>query len=256
MGKIALAGVVLGVLMTGGCGESGEKTAKTPENGEAPGMRPDLASGSTLTGKVAFTGKKPETRYLDMSATAACQEAHPKPVASEDVIVNANGTLANAFVWIKSGVPEGKWAAPSEQVVVDQEGCIYKPRVVGVVIGQEVEFRNSDNTNHNIHPLPRDNKEWNESQPPKGEPKVKTFDREEVMIPVKCNVHPWMRTNIGVVRHPFFAVTGDDGTFTIAGVPPGTYTVEAWHERFGRQEAQVTVAAKESKTVDFSFAGK
>ena len=126
----------------------------------------------------------------------------------------------------------------------------------GVVVGQSVEFRNSDETNHNIHPLPRENAEWNESQPPKGEPKVKTFDHEEVMVPVKCNVHPWMRAYVGVVRHPFFSVTGSDGTFKIAGLPPGKYTVEAWHERFGRQEAEVTVAAKDSKSVDFSFTAK
>jgi plastocyanin len=254
--NIAIAAGLFGVLLTGGCGGSGEKTAKAPESAGAPRLTPDAANGATLTGKVAFTGKKPVIRNIDMSANPACQKIHPEPVASEEVIVNGNGTLANAFVWVKSGVPEGKWAVPSKQAVVDQQGCIYTPHVSGVVVGQAIEFRNSDETNHNIHPLPRTNDEWNESQPPKGDPKVKTFDKEEVMVPVKCNIHPWMRAYIGVVRHPFFAVTGNDGAFSIAGLPPGKYTVEAWHERYGRQEAEITVAAKDTKAVDFSFAGK
>ena len=167
--------------------------------------------------------------------------------------MNGNGTLANAFVWLKEGVPEGRWTPPAKPAVLDQKGCLYEPHVIGVVIGQPVEFRNSDGTNHNIHPLPQKNQEWNESEPPKSEGKMKTFDREEVMIPVKCNIHPWMRAYIGVVRHPFFAVTGDDGTFTIKGVPPGNYTVEVWHEKYGRKDVKVAVAAKESKTVDFTL---
>ena len=256
MRKTAIAASVLGLLLTVGCSRSSEEGAKAPATATAPGLTPDTANGATLTGKVAFTGKKPVIRDIDMSANPACQKAHPQPVPSEEVIVNGNGTLANAFVWVKEGVPEGKWTAPSAQAVVDQQGCIYKPHVSGVVVGQPIEFRNSDDTNHNIHPLPRQNEEWNESQPPKGSPKTKTFERAEIMVPIKCNIHPWMRAYVGVVRHPFFAVTGDDGTFKIAGLPPGKYTVESWHERYGRQEVQVTVAAKDTKTVDFSFSGK
>ena len=258
MRKTVVAMSLLGLLMMSGCGGSSEKAGKAPETtaGGAPGLTPDAANGATVSGKINFTGPKPVLRDIDMSANPACQKIHPKPVPSEEVIVNSDGTLANAFVWVKAGVPEGKWAAPSTPAVVDQQGCIYTPHVSGVVVGQPVEFRNSDDTNHNIHPLPRQNQEWNESQPPKGDPKTKTFDQEEVMVPVKCNIHPWMRAYIGVVRHPFFAVTGADGTFKIAGLPPGKYTVEAWHERFGRQETEVTVAAKDSKSVDFSFAAK
>lgn len=253
MRRSLFTGSLLVLLITSGCGKSGEESAKAPASSGSPGLTADVANGATLSGKVNFKGEKPVMREIDMSANPACQKAHSKPVVSQEVIVNGNDTLANAFVWVKDGVPEGKWAVPGKQAVVDQQGCVYTPHVSGVMVGQSVEFRNSDETNHNIHPLPQQNREWNESQPPKGDPKVKTFDQQEIMIPVKCNIHPWMRAYIGVVRHPFFAVTGEDGSFSIAGLPPGKYTLEAWHERYGKQDVEVTVAAKDSKTVDFTF---
>ena len=238
-----------------GCGKSSEESAKAPATAPAPGLTADVANGASITGKVSFKGTKPAVRDIDMSANPACQRAHPTKVASEEVLVNADGMVTNAFVWVKEGVPEGRWSPPSKQAVVDQQGCVYKPHVSGVVIGQQVQFLNSDETNHNIHPLPQANPEWNESQPPKGSPKIKTFEHEEVMIPVKCNIHPWMRAYIGVVRHPFFAVTGGDGSFSIEGLPPGKYTLEAWHERFGRKQVEITVAAKDKKVSDFTFDG-
>ena len=244
---------VLGLLIMSGCGKSGEQSSKAPAETSTPGLTADASNGATVTGKVSFSGKKPVVRSIDMSANPACEKAHPAPVASEEVVVNGNGTLANAFVWVKEGVPAGKWTVTSKAAVVDQQGCMYTPHVSGVMAGQTVEFLNSDETNHNIHPLPSQNQEWNESQPPKGSPKSKSFDKEEIMIPVKCNIHPWMRAYIGVVRHPFFAVTGNDGTFSIAGLPPGKYTLEAWHERYGKKTVEVTVAAKDSKSVDFTF---
>ncbi len=215
----------------------------------------DLENGATVTGKVAFTGQKPTMRSIDMSANPACMRMHSTAQKSEEVIVNDNGTLRNVFVWVKSGLPDKQWAPPTGAVELDQKGCVYTPHVLGVMTGQTLEIKNTDPTNHNVHPLPRINQEWNQSQPPKGEALSKTFPREEIMIPVKCNVHPWMRSYIGVVSHPFFAVTADDGTFTIKGLPPGTYTLEAWHEKFGTQDVQVTVAPKESKTTDFTFKG-
>jgi hypothetical protein len=127
--------------------------------------------------------------------------------------------------------------------------------VVGVMTGQQLVISNSDAANHNIHPVPEVNTEWNEMQSAGEAPKVRSFAKQEVMIPVKCNVHPWMRAYIGVVAHPFFAVTEDDGSFTIKGLPPGTYTIQIWHEKLGTQELQVTVGSKESKAVDFSYKG-
>jgi plastocyanin len=215
-----------------------------------------MANGATITGKVAFDGTPPVMRTLDMSANPVCMRAHASaPVKSEEVIVNDNKTLKNAFVWVKSGLPDKNWAIPATAVTLDQNGCMYVPRVIAVQTGQNIEIKNSDPTNHNIHPLPQTNQEWNESQPPGSENKTRSFARQEVMIAVKCNIHPWMRSYIGVVSHPFFAVTGTDGTFTIKGLPPGTYTIETWHEKYGTQDQQVTVGAKDSKTVDFSFKG-
>ena len=255
MKKIWMSLGVVSSLLLAGCGggtEQPKEEAKAPA-ATAPAI--DEASAATVTGKVAFTGAKPVLRNIDMSATPACSRAHTTPQKSEEAIVNDNGTLRYTFVWVKSGLPDRQWPAPSGAVALDQQGCMYKPHVLGVMTGQNLEIRNDDPTNHNIHPLPKINQEWNESQPPKGDPKMRSFAREEVMIPVKCNVHPWMRSYIGVVGHPYFAVTGDDGSFTIKNLPPGTYTIEAWHEKFGTQDAQVTVAPKEEKTQDFTFKG-
>lgn len=244
------------------CGGGGEKTeapkaadASAPAAAGGAAATPDEANGGTITGKVAFDGAKPVAKAIDMSAVPFCMKEHPGGQKAEDVIVNDNGTLKYAFVWIKSGLPDKTWQVPTAAVQLDQHGCMYKPRVIGVMAGQNIDIKTSDATNHNIHPQPTSNTDWNESQAPGSEDKIKTFPRQEIMIPVKCNIHPWMRAYIGVVSHPFFAVTGDDGTFTIKGLPPGTYTVEVWHEKYGKQEQSVTVGPKESKTQDFTIKG-
>jgi len=243
------------LLLLAGCGGS-----KPPETSEAPKKEAaaapaamDDANAGSITGKVSFAGDKPVMKTLSMDAVPNCARAHTTPQKSQEVMVNENGTLKNVFVWVKAGVPDKQWPVPPSAVKLEQKGCMYEPHVLGVMATQEIEIINDDPTNHNIHPLPKVNQEWNESQPPKGDPKKKSFARQEVLISVKCNVHPWMRAYIGVVGHPFFAVTGDDGTFTIKGLPPGTYTIEAIQEKFGSKEMQVTVGAKEAKTADFDF---
>jgi hypothetical protein len=260
MNRILISFGVATALFFAGCGggnKQSENTAPKEEPTKSAAGTPasvNDADAATVTGKVSFAGDKPAARTIDMSANPACARAHTgSPQKSQEVVVNDNGTLRNVFVWVKAGVPEKPWPAPTGAVELDQEGCMYKPHVVGVMTNQDIKIVNSDPTNHNIHPLPKINQEWNESQPPKGDSKMKHFAREEVMIPVKCNVHPWMRAYIGVVGHPFFAVTGDDGTFTIKGLPPGKYTLQAWHEKYGPKDVEVTVAPKESKTVDFDF---
>ena len=260
MTKFWMGAVLIGSLTLVSCGgDKPPETAKTEGTAPAAGggtATPDEANGATVTGKVAFAGEKPKLATLDMSANPACERAHKgSPQKSEEAIINDNGTLKYVFVWVKSGLPDKQWAVPTTPVSLDQNGCMYKPHMIGIMTGQNIEVKNSDPTNHNIHPQPTVNQEWNESQSPGSEAKMKTFARQEVMIPVKCNVHPWMRSYIGVVGHPFFAVTGDDGTFTIKGLPPGTYTIQSWHEKYGPMEQTVTVAPKESKTVDFSYKG-
>jgi plastocyanin len=261
MTKFWMGAVLIGSLTLVSCGgDKPPETAKTEATAPAAAggtATPDEANGGTVTGKVAFAGEKPKMATLDMSANPACERAHKGSAQkSEEVIVNDNGTLKYVFVWVKSGLPADKqWAVTPTAITLDQNGCMYKPHMIGVMTGQNIEVKNSDPTNHNIHPQPTVNQEWNESQSPGSESKMKTFARQEVMIPVKCNVHPWMRSYIGVVGHPFFAVTGDDGTFTIKGLPPGTYTIQSWHEKYGPMEQTVTVGAKESKTVDFSYKG-
>jgi hypothetical protein len=244
-------------LLIAGCGGSkSPETAKEEAASAPPAATVDDATAATLTGKVNFAGAKPVEKSIDMSANPACARAHAgAPQKSEEVVVNGNGTLKNVFVWVKAGLPDKQWPIPSTPVELVQKGCMYGPHVIGVMANQDIKITNDDPTNHNIHPLPKINQEWNQSQPPKGDSLVKKFAREEVMIPVKCNVHPWMRSYIGVVNSPFFAVTGDDGTFTIKGLPPGKYTIEAWQEKYGTKDVDVTVGAKESKAVDFDFQG-
>ncbi|HEY2019307.1 MAG TPA: carboxypeptidase regulatory-like domain-containing protein [Bryobacteraceae bacterium] len=255
------AGVVCAMTLVGCGGSTPPETAKAPDAAAAPAGGggagvPDEANGATITGKVTFDGAKPSAKPIDMSANPVCMRAHASsPQKPEDVVVNDNGTLKYVFVWVKSGLPDKTWQVPTTPVTLDQNGCMYKPHVFGVMAGQKIAVKNSDPTNHNIHPQPQTNQEWNESQPPGSADKLQSFPRQEVMIPVKCNIHPWMRAYIGVVAHPFYAVTGDDGTFTIKGLPPGTYTIEAWHEKFGKSEQTVTVGAKDSKTQDFAFKG-
>ncbi len=195
----------------------------------------DEATGGTITGKVLFTGVKPVMPSIDMSANPMCERQHKTPEVAETAVINPNGTVRYAFVWIKEGLPKARWTPPQSAVVLDQNGCVYRPHVLALMVGQQLEIDNSDPVNHNVHAEAQVNVAWNESQPPQADKKFKSFPREEIWFPVTCGVHPWMRAYLSVVSHPFFAVTAEDGTFTLKGVPPGTYTVEVIHEKFGRK---------------------
>jgi len=213
----------------------------------------DPANGATLTGKVLFTGDKPVMPPIDMSANPMCERQHKTPPLAETAIINSNGTVRYAFVWIKEGLPKARWIPPQSNVVLDQNGCVYRPHVLALMVGQQLEIDNSDPVNHNVHAEAQTNVAWNESQPPQADKKFKTFSREEIWFPVTCSVHPWMRAYLSVVSHPFFAVTAQDGTFELKGIPPGNYTVEVVHEKFGRKTATITLAAHDSKTMDFTY---
>ncbi len=244
-----------------GCGEKKETTEQPASTETAQpaggGVAVDQSTVGTITGKVSFEGTKPKLARIMMDQDPVCVAKHKGPVFAEDGEVNSNGTLPNVFVYVKEGADKYNWPAPSDPVVLDQDGCMYKPHVLGIMVGQTLKVVSSDATTHNIHPMPKDNREWNESQPPGAAPIEKTFARPEVVIPVKCNQHPWMRAYIGVTRSPLFAVTGSDGTFTIKGVPPGDYTIEAWTAVGGRegqsQDVKVTVPAKGQAEANFTF---
>jgi plastocyanin len=210
--------------------------------------------GATVTGRVRFTGTPPTNPRIDMSEVAQCRAKYTTPPTEERVVVGQGGALANVFIYVKSGLPAGqRYPAPAAPVVIDQDGCRYHPHVLGIQVGQNLEVRNSDPLMHNIKSRATKNRPFNFSQPNAGMKQNRTFSAPEVMVTLECNVHNWMRAFVGVVDHPFFAVSGTDGTFSIKGLPAGTYTVEAWHERFGVRTATVTVPATGSKTQDFTF---
>lgn len=212
-----------------------------------------FAAGGTVSGKIAFEGAAPGRKKLDMNADPVCASKHTQAALSEAVVVNGNGTLKNVFVYVKKGLEGKKFAAPTVPAVLDQNGCMYTPHVFGVQAGQPIKILNSDGTLHNIHPKPKLNREFNLAMPKFLKEKTQTFDKAEVMIPVKCDVHPWMQSYVGVLDHPFFNVTGEAGAFELKGLPAGKYTVEAWHEVCGSQAQEVTVTEGGTASVNFSF---
>jgi plastocyanin len=220
----------------------------------------DLASGSagakagTVSGVVRFSGKVPKRRKISTDSDPACAKMHAeKELLSETVLVNDDGTLRNVFVWISKGLEGKTFPMPSDPVILDQNGCTFVPHIQGVRAGQSITVRNSDATTHNIHSLPKLNESFNFSQGEQGSTKTVTFKRQEVMVYVKCDIHPWMSAYLGVVDHPYFAVTADGGTFEIKDLPAGTYTLSAWHEKYGILEQPVTVADGASRNLEFTF---
>jgi carboxypeptidase family protein len=212
--------------------------------------------GSTVSGKVKFTGAKPALPKIDMSEEPKCKAKYQGMPTEESVVVNPNGTLADVFVYVKSGLPAGyKAPAPAGPVTIDQDGCRYHPHVLGILVGQKLAIKNSDGILHNIKAKGVKNRPFNISQPT-SMVSERTFTAPEVMVALECNVHGWMRAFLGVLPHPFFAVSGTDGSFTIKGLPAGTYTIEAWQEKYGTQTATVTVTGTDTKTADFTFAAK
>lgn len=235
----------------------------SPTNDSAATSKAFAPKGNegTVSGVVAYKGTPPAPKKIDTSADPVCGQANPN-LSTEDNAVK-DGKLAFAFVYIKDGatadgtkIGDYTYATPTEAAVLDQKGCHYVPHILGLQTNQKLKITNSDPTQHNVHPTPKNNPEWNQTQP-NGAPAIeKTFARSEILVPVKCNQHPWMKSYIGVMKHPFFAVSAEDGSYTIKGVPPGTYTVVAWHEggTTGTEKTmQVTVPASGAAKADFAF---
>ena len=209
------------------------------------------ADAANVTGLVKLEGTPAPAMNIQMGADATCQAQHSGPVPSKDVLVGAGGELGNVFVYVKDF--KGTVPPPATAAVLDQKGCLYIPHVSGVQVGQTLEIKNSDPTLHNVHALAKTNKEFNEGQPVQGMVAKKKFDKQEIMIKFKCDVHSWMNSYMAVLPHPYFGVSGENGSFSIANLPPGTYTLEAWHEKYGTQTQQITVGPKEAKQVAFTF---
>jgi plastocyanin len=209
------------------------------------------AFAGSLTIKAPFEGTAPAPQIVKADADPKCKLVHPNGIDPQQVVVNGNATLKNVFVYAKEGVT-GTHEAPKEPVKLDQHGCEYQPKVFGVQAKQPIEIVNSDDTLHNVHALPTQSKEFNLGMPIKGMKLKKTFDKPEVMVKIKCEVHPWMAAYAGVLEHPFYGVTGEEGSAVIKDLPAGEYTIEAWHEKYGTQTQKVTMADADQE-ISFSF---
>ncbi|HYP07827.1 MAG TPA: DUF2012 domain-containing protein [Bryobacteraceae bacterium] len=206
-----------------------------------------------ITGKITFSGETTQAERIDISEDEECVKLNKSGLYDNSLVVNKDGSLENVFVYIKSGLAGEAKNLPSEAVVLDQRGCQFAPRVLAVRAKQQIKITNSDPVTHNVHPIAKMNREWNQSQAP-GDPALeRRFVRPEVMIRVKCNVHSWMRSWIAVMDHPYFAITKADGSFSIPNVPPGDYTLEAWHEKLGTQEQRVHIDPSGKTTLAFQF---
>lgn len=216
-----------------------------------------LTSGyaAAVTGKINFTGAAPQPEKISMDADPTCASLHSEPVFTEDVVVNPGNTLKNVFVYVKQGLEGKTFEAPKEPVTLDQKGCRYSPHVFGIQVAQQLDIINSDATLHNVHGMPKQSQEFNYGMPIQGMKLNRKFDKPEIAVKFKCDVHPWMRAYGGVVDHPFYSVSNETGAFEIKDLPAGAYTIEAWHEKYGVQTQSVTVDEAGSATSDFTFAG-
>ena len=217
------------------------------------GSSPLTGAGTALIrGVVKFVGTVPAPKPIVMAADPSCAKQHSSPAFSQEVMTDSKGDLQNVVVFVSEGLGNRTFDPPKQPVVFEQKGCMYMPHVLAVWANQPLRVVNDDPTSHNIHPTPANNREWNKAEPP-GSSVDESFAREEVAIPVKCNVHPWMRGYIAVFKHPYFSVTGGNGSFNLRGLTPGTYTIKAWHEKLGTSTQTITIGASETKEVDFVF---
>jgi len=244
-------------LIVAACGGNKEETAPA-SSGAAAGTGGEAASSvdpntaANITGSIKLEGTAPKPEGIKMNADPVCVR-EGKGTTTEFFVTGPGGELQNVFVYVKDGLGNRTFQAPANAVILDQKGCHYIPHVFGIQVGQPLEVVNSDPTLHNIHALPKSNQEFNTGQPIQGMRFKHTFTAKEVMVPFKCDVHGWMNAYAGVLDHPYHAVSGNDGKFELKGLPPGKYTIEAWHEKLGAQTQDVEIKEKETKDISFAF---
>lgn len=254
---VGLLGITMAASLVacGGSSETSNKSGDTSAPSATPaGQRVDTATAGTVKGVVTLDGTAPKNEAIKMNADPVCVRENKTPQFQETYMVGSDGkSLANVFVYVKDGLGNYVYDTPTTPARIDQKECRYHPHVFGMRVGQPLEILNSDPTLHNIHAMPKANSEFNNGQPIQGMKMTHTFDKKEIMVPFKCDVHGWMNAYVGVLDHPYFAVTGDDGKFELKDLPPGTYTIEAWHEKLGPMTQSVTLGQKETKDLTFSF---
>lgn len=235
------------LLAATGCGrqQSSESSATLPTV--------DSSTAGSIIGTVTLDGPPPVFKPIDMSQSSPCVQANPTPVVPPIVVVDDRGALANVVVYVKDGLANYKYQTPTNPVILSQKNCMYEPHVLALMTDQPFEIQNNDPTMHNVHPMPKHNRQWSASQPAGSAALKSSFARPEFAMPVLCNVHPWMRAFVFVFDQPYFAVTSKTGSFELKNLPPGTYTIEAWQENFGVLDQTVTIGPKESKAISFTF---
>jgi plastocyanin len=245
--------LLLAIILFSGCGDK-----QSEEVAEERGTTPYVQTGTegTVKGSVSFSGTAPEPKKINMDADPACNNSG---AAAEDLVIR-DGRIQNVLVYVSEGKTSAgadfsslSFPKPASAATLDQKGCVYRPHVMAVQTGQTLSITNSDQTVHNVNAQPKTNKGFNDAQSSGAPPLEKRFNRAETVIPFKCNQHAWMKAYVAVLKHPLFAVTGEDGSFEIANIPPGNYTLVTWHERLGTKSQPLTIADKESRSLDFSY---
>ena len=255
-------GLMVAVLSLSGCGGAGKDkeapmiTSAVVSESAPAGIAAKTVDSSTVgivKGKILFEGVAPAVREIPVRGNPECAGLHPGgTVPSEEMLVNTGG-LQNVFVYVKEGLEGYSFPTPQEAVTIENKGCMYVPHVSGVRVGQAVNFLNQDSTLHNIHSYPKNSKPFNLGLPVEGMKQSKKFDSPEIMVPLKCDVHPWMQGYLGVLEHPYFAVSDENGAFEIKNLPPGNYTLEIWHEKLGVQSQKIQIEPQAVKDVEFKF---
>ena len=246
-GGISLRHILLGLAVLTSCSDS-----SAPPKQTVVATPVDPATAGTIRVDVAYSGTVPPPKEFDMRIAPQCAAQHQQPVYDNSLLVEG-GRVANAVVWIKGGLEKWVFAPPAEPVVIDQKGCVYHPHVAAVMVGQAVEFVNSDPEAHNVHARPQVVTPFNFLMSRQGSKRTLTFDKAEVAVPVGCDIHPWMSAYVAVVGNPYFAVTPANGSVTLANVPPGEYVVGVWQEKLGTKEQRVTLEPRGTTSLQFAY---